>query len=72
MAPEILNQDKASYNEKVDIWATGITLFKLLNGENDEYTAFKSIYTMPQLINFGKDLLRNHEKFEIDNDCFRE
>ena len=40
MAPEILNQSNASYNEKVDIWATGITLYKLLNGECEEYTAF--------------------------------
>jgi serine/threonine protein kinase len=31
MAPEMLDQ-KGAYNEKIDVWAAGVILFELING----------------------------------------
>lgn len=38
MAPEIILGHK--YTENVDIWAVGITLFKLLVGDSDRYSPY--------------------------------
>lgn len=55
MAPEILHKTLL-YNHKVDIWATGITLFKLLNGDNDEYTPYKNVNSMTDLIELASQM----------------
>ena len=39
MAPEIFLGQK--YTENVDIWAVGITLFKLLVGDSNDYMPYK-------------------------------
>lgn len=48
IAPEILNG--GGYDEKVDLWALGITLYKLITGA----TPFESIYVSDTIANIRK------------------
>ena len=47
MSPEICLH--RPYNEKVDIWALGIVLFKLLNGDNNNYPPYEDVFSFKEL-----------------------
>ena len=48
IAPEIVIID--GYDEKVDIWALGISLFKIVTGQ----TSFESLYVSDTIANIRK------------------
>ena len=48
----IAAQDINACDEKVDIWALGVTLFELLTGRSHLYTIF-SFYCAVQLLNYN-------------------
>ena len=54
MAPEIILH--RPYNEKVDIWALGITAFKLLNSDDDTYPPYEDVMSYIDLDNLAKAL----------------
>ena len=70
MAPESLLKE-ARYNHKVDIWATGITLFKLLNGDNEIYTPYKNVYDLNDLQELAIKM-QKEKYYEIKNNQFRD
>lgn len=51
MAPEVIVHNKHGYNEKADIWSTGITTIELIKGSPPlaEYDPMKIIFQIPQL-----------------------
>lgn len=59
---------RKKYNEKVDIWAVGITLFKLLNG--DDYLQYDDIVSDQDLIDFMKTL-QGADHYIIQDSLFR-
>lgn len=61
MAPEILLRRGAQvYNHKVDIWALGIIMFKMLASWSIE--PYKDLTNIKDLIEFNKRLMLNKEK----------
>jgi tRNA A-37 threonylcarbamoyl transferase component Bud32 len=68
MAPEILLH--RPYNETVDIWALGITAFKLLNGDDDTYPPYDGVVSYNDLANFARQLLKG-KHYEIGPEQFR-
>ena len=69
MAPELLVKNQF-YNQKVDIWATGIMLFKMLAG--DHVQPYKDVSNMDDLRRIAMNLQRySKEKpyYSIEN-CF--
>ena len=60
MAPELLSKKK--YNYKVDIWAVGIMLFKLLVGNDNKKQPYKNIRRVEDLENIAEMLIRKQNK----------
>lgn len=59
MAPEIVLSNRP-YNHKIDIWALGIVLFKMLNG--DHVSPYKNMNNMKDLETAAKKLIKDKEK----------
>ena len=68
MAPEIILH--RPYNEKVDIWALGITAFKLLNSDDDTYPPYEDVMSYIDLDNLAK-ALQKQKHYDIKPELFR-
>ena len=70
MAPEAILE--RPQNEKVDIWSVGVTIFKLLNSDDDDkYPIYPGTDEYEDFENFFKKLV--HKKhYEIPESMFRE
>lgn len=72
MAPEIVLNNQP-YNHKIDIWAVGIVLFKILNGDNS--SPYKNMNSMKNLEDACKQLMKDKEKnpkaFYDISKCFK-